>query len=617
MRNLLTMLALVPVLAAAADVLVMIPIDVRTAADESRPTEFEILAVGVDYVIVKAGEPSLTETPGYELLDVYDEEAQYLKVYPADDEGAEKARELGIVLFERDHFLLVKRVSDVPSDFDTRGILAIVPVKFDGELLENRAEPLRLEFDSCVEEIVGLVDEEQFKGFIQDFEDFATRNARTTQYYDACVYAEGVYESYGLDAELDEFYAEPWYGEPFTCWNVVAEKPGVKTPETIYIICGHLDSTAGHPDLPETAAPGADDNASASAAALEAARVMQGFDFKYTVRFINFGAEEQGLCGSFDYAYGAYLDGEDIRGVVNLDMVLYAPYGYETLYVPYDYNSQPLAELFDDAAEMYVPDLNVTIAYSPDDGYSDHYPFWYYGYPAILGIETAVWYNPYYHTTQDLLANYEGYFPFGTNAVKAAVATIASLAEPVPFTDMRVENFAAESVAEGIELSWTATGAYSGFNVYRSESSTRTDVRDKLNGELITGTTPYSYLDADVAEDVTYSYRLEAIDVNGLSETYGPVECAWRGSLPSGYALYQSRPNPSKGTAVMAFDLPEAADVTLAVYDISGRKVATPLNGRLEAGEHEAIVGGLAPGVYVYRLDAGAFSAAKKMVVVK
>ncbi|UCE27395.1 MAG: M28 family peptidase [Candidatus Coatesbacteria bacterium] len=617
MRYLLTSLVLIPVFAAAADVLVMIPADVRADEDRNRLAGFEILAVGEDYVIAKADESALTGEPEYELLDVYDADVQYLKVYPANDEGAVKARSLGVVLFERDHFLLVKHDGDVPADFDMRGILNIVPVKFDGELLENRAEPLRLEFNPCVDEIVGLVEEKQYKGFIQDLEDFVTRNARTTQYYDACLYALGVYESYGLDVELDEFYAEPWYGEPFTCWNVVAEKPGIKNPETVYIICGHLDSTAGSPNLPESVAPGADDNASASAAALEAARVMQDFDFINTIRYINFGAEEQGLCGSYDYAYEAYLAGEDIQGVVNIDMVLYAPIGGETLYVPYNDDSEALAKYFQAAAGLYVPDIGVATEYWPDFGGSDHYPFWYYGYPAILGIEIGVWNNPYYHTTQDILANYEEYFPFGTNAVKTAVATIASLAEPVPLTDIHVEDFAAGAFSEGIELSWGVTGAYSGFNLYRSNTLARTDAYDKLNVEPITGTTPFSYTDFEVMENTAYNYWLEAIDLNGLSETYGPVGCTWRGSSPFAYALYQSRPNPSSGTAVVAFDLPEAADVTLAVYDISGRKITVPVDESLDAGEHETVITGLSPGLYVYKLDAGVFNAAKKMVVVE
>ncbi|UCE28234.1 MAG: T9SS type A sorting domain-containing protein, partial [Candidatus Coatesbacteria bacterium] len=82
------------------------------------------------------------------------------------------------------------------------------------------------------------------------------------------------------------------------------------------------------------------------------------------------------------------------------------------------------------------------------------------------------------------------------------------------------------------------------------------------------------------------------------------------------YALYQSRPNPAKGTATIAFDLPEVADVTLTVYDISGRKVTTLVDETLTAGEHKAEISEMAPGVYVYKLDAGSYSAARKMVVV-
>ena len=82
------------------------------------------------------------------------------------------------------------------------------------------------------------------------------------------------------------------------------------------------------------------------------------------------------------------------------------------------------------------------------------------------------------------------------------------------------------------------------------------------------------------------------------------------------YALYQSRPNPTTGTATIAFDLPEEAPVTLTVYDISGRKVLTLVDETLTIGTHERTISGLTPGVYVYRLNAGTFTAAKKSVVV-
>ncbi|UCE27775.1 MAG: T9SS type A sorting domain-containing protein [Candidatus Coatesbacteria bacterium] len=187
-----------------------------------------------------------------------------------------------------------------------------------------------------------------------------------------------------------------------------------------------------------------------------------------------------------------------------------------------------------------------------------------------------------------------------------------------------LDYFEAASENDGVELSWavneTEETEVAGFNLYRSVKSEVTDTkaitsRDKLNAELITGEPPYEYVDTAVERDVTYSYWLEAIDVGGASETFGPAECIWNGVLPTTYALYQSRPNPATGTATIAFDLPEETKVTLTVYDISGRKVTTLVNETLAAGEHERTVSALAPGVYVYKLEAGAFSAAKKMVV--
>jgi len=186
-------------------------------------------------------------------------------------------------------------------------------------------------------------------------------------------------------------------------------------------------------------------------------------------------------------------------------------------------------------------------------------------------------------------------------------------------TDIALTSFSAESAPEGIDVSWECTGTVTGFNLYRSKGSVSERAitsRDKLNADLITGESPYSYLDISVNDGATYDYWLEVIDVAGTSETFGPVECKWNSALPTAYALYQSRPNPATGSATIAFDLPGDAKVTLTVYDISGRKVTTVVDRALLAGEHEAEVSGLTPGVYVYKLDAGSFSAVKKMVVV-
>jgi aminopeptidase N len=186
-------------------------------------------------------------------------------------------------------------------------------------------------------------------------------------------------------------------------------------------------------------------------------------------------------------------------------------------------------------------------------------------------------------------------------------------------TDVELTSFEAESVRAGIELTWDCEdGRTVGFNLYRSASSgNATTLRGKINAELITGDPPYRYLDADVSEGINYQYWLEALDAGGAAETYGPVECTWRGALPTSYALYQSRPNPASGAATIAFDLPKPSHVTISVYDLAGREILTIVNGSLTAGEHEAEVSGLAPGVYVYKMSAGPFNAVRKMVVVE
>jgi hypothetical protein len=160
-----------------------------------------------------------------------------------------------------------------------------------------------------------------------------------------------------------------------------------------------------------------------------------------------------------------------------------------------------------------------------------------------------------------------------------------------------------------------------GFNLYRRPvtESVKNNVDDykwtTVNSTLITGESPYTYLDDGVEPGVTYEYRLEAI-VEGSAETLGTTT-GTAGAQPVAFALYQSRPNPARGETVISFELPEDTDVTLSVYDLSGRRVATLADGLLPAGEHERAVSGLAPGVYIYRLDAGDFVATQKMVIIE
>jgi len=432
MHRMLLLLALLTGVAAADDCLVLVEADYRTVAQAPWLRGADIARIGEDYLILVCDTGSPGTLPPGQVLDCAERaDLAYVQVWPTSPAGRERAQMLGRIVFARDDYLLIRREGDPPDGFTLEGIRAVTPLRTHRLGEAAKSVPVRTDRDPLVAQIVAAVSETEFQGAIQGLEDLQTRNARGIGYVRARNGVRGALLAYGYDTELQEYTALPWYGPEFTCWNVIGESVGTEYPDQVYIVCGHLDSTAGAPWQQEAVAPGANDNASGSAVVLEAARVMAGFDFRYTVRFICFGAEEQGLCGSTYYAQQAAAAGEDILGVVNADMILYGPPGMDIFQVNYDTQSQTLAQALDAAAAAYVPELNVEINYDPGAVYSDHAPFWENGYAAVEAIERYYYSDPYYHTVDDRLIHYVGYFPFGTRCAKAAIAALAELAEPV------------------------------------------------------------------------------------------------------------------------------------------------------------------------------------------
>lgn len=215
-----------------------------------------------------------------------------------------------------------------------------------------------------------------------------------------------------------------WGGSTYP--NVIGEITGYENPDDIFIICAHLD------DMPSGGrAPGADDNASGSVAVMMAADILSQYQWGCTLRFAFWTGEEQGLNGSAAYAQRAYQRGENIVGVLNLDMI-----AWDALYGPdIDLHANSaipqtlqLAQLFADVVDAY--NLNLIPGIEPNgSGASDHASFWDYGYPAILGIEDYYPnyhdFNDYYHTSNDLLQYLN--MPYFTDFVKASVGTFAHM----------------------------------------------------------------------------------------------------------------------------------------------------------------------------------------------
>jgi hypothetical protein len=184
---------------------------------------------------------------------------------------------------------------------------------------------------------------------------------------------------------------------------------------------------------------------------------------------------------------------------------------------------------------------------------------------------------------------------------------------------IKLTYFRARAEGEAVLLRWATGGEWNhaGFNLYRAPAG-GDDPKTKLNSSLVTGKSPYTFLDGDVDPGEEYDYWLEAVELSGGKETYGPVRCSTGGAAKASFALAQNRPNPARATTTVAFSVSAPCEATLAIYDLAGRRVASRVAAAAAGNnELELDVSAFAPGVYTYRLEAGGEAAAKRMVVVR
>ena len=89
--------------------------------------------------------------------------------------------------------------------------------------------------------------------------------------------------------------------------------------------------------------------------------------------------------------------------------------------------------------------------------------------------------------------------------------------------------------------------------------------------------------------------------------------------LPLTFKLEQNYPNPFNPSSTIQFTLPQAGDVRLDVFTITGQLVTTLVNNRLGSGEHSVTfdASNLASGVYIYRIMSGKFVQSKRMTLIK
>jgi hypothetical protein len=249
-----------------------------------------------------------------------------------------------------------------------------------------------------------------------------TRYSGTEGMFDAADYLYQYYEDLGLSVEQLPFRIDDWV-------NVVATQTGRVRPDQVYVICAHYDSIS---ETPFSYAPGADDNASGSATVMAAAQILSQYAFDHTIRYVHFSGEEQGLYGSKAYAHQAANLGEEIMGVINLDMIAWDDLNgpiFELHAGQPASASRQLADVFLDIVDVYDLDLDIEMRLGAQaTNRSDHASFWQEGYAAFLAIEDFDDFTPYYHSTADTLETLDmDYFVAATQAALGALSTLAGL----------------------------------------------------------------------------------------------------------------------------------------------------------------------------------------------
>ncbi len=297
--------------------------------------------------------------------------------------------------------------------------------------------------DSIISLAVSQINPDSIRYFIQKLQDFGTRYAYAANHFEVAMWIKNEFERFGnITAELDSFLVDGVW-----MFNVVATLQGRITPENYVIIGGHYDSYST--TNPMITAPGADDNASGTSAALEVARVITSMNYTpdVTIKFIAFDVEEVGLWGSQHYAELAANQSMNIKIMINNDMIAYTSHILEESQIEIYYRySKEVRDLGLHYLQTYSVLTPVVIQYwGPDDKY-----FGDRGYETLFFIEDLMDFNPYYHSPEETIDNLN--MDYCAEVIKINAAVLLKVSDMPD----KIKDYVVEDVGDGnsIKLSW-------------------------------------------------------------------------------------------------------------------------------------------------------------------
>ncbi|MDG4716650.1 M28 family metallopeptidase [Winogradskyella marincola] len=191
--------------------------------------------------------------------------------------------------------------------------------------------------DPKIYDIVDAISEERLKNDVKTLADFGTRHtlsdtiSNTRGIGAARRWIKSQFDNISKDCNhcLEVFYQNNLVEKgtnqrivkDVNVVNVVAIQRGTKYPNRFIIMSGDIDSRVSDPNDYSSDAPGANDNATGMAGAMEAARVLSKYKFENSIIFVGLSGEEQGLFGGQGLAKYAKDNNWQIIGVLNNDMI--------------------------------------------------------------------------------------------------------------------------------------------------------------------------------------------------------------------------------------------------------------------------------------------------------
>lgn len=298
--------------------------------------------------------------------------------------------------------------------------------------------------------------------------------------------------------------------------NVVAIQRGTKYPNRFIIISGDIDSRVTDPNDYTSDAPGANDNATGMAGALEAARVLSRYSFENSIIYTGLSGEEQGLFGGAGLAAFAKEKGWEIIGVLNNDMIgniegvngvisnrdfrIFSEpvppteterernarrfYGGEV-----DGISRQLARYVHKTTQTYMPEMNPTLIYRLDRfGRGGHHrPFNDAGFAGIRIMESHENYYRQHENTRmengiaygDVIAYVDFDYVAKLTAVNAINLASLAWAPPAP-TNVQIGGI----VEPSAKLKWEKAEGAVGYKIYWRDTTSPTWDHSRYVGDV-------------------------------------------------------------------------------------------------------------------------------------